>query len=456
VWKVEDIYHHERGSLKGNVQSIDYQAATVADEDANYMSQRGLSNDMMLFYEVYSKMGIGDLLSGESAKWYQTQAISQTLGGFGKYCYMVVANNVPFPLNLPPALINADPTMMPGVQEAIYQQLEWPIPFWAESADAWPFTEIVFHEVPRSVWPMGHFKPALGEMKFLNWAYSFLASKMRTTSRDFIVVAKSAAEEIKSAMQGGRDLTILEITGEEHDIKNVVQFLQHPEFNGDLFKVIQAVEANLEKRTGMTELVYGMTSKQMRSAHEAEMKSAQMNVRPDDMAQTVEEAMSEVSRKEAIAARLIVGPQDVLPVMGPVGAQMWAQMLTPAPLEEVVHQLDYRIEAGSTRKPNKERDAQNMNEAIQVLFNPMLQYAMQTGDFTAVNALIKDWAKAIDLDVDEYLFKPPQAFMQALGQQHANAAQPPQPQAPPPQQGPPVGAPKPNGQPRPQPQPAGR
>jgi hypothetical protein len=92
--------------------------------------------------------------------------------------------------------------------------------------------------------------------------------------------------------------------------------------------------------------------------------------------------------------------------MGPIGAQLWAKFVMGTDLYEVVHQLDYRIEAGSTRKPNKERDSANMNQAMQTLFNSLMGHAQQTGDFGPVNKLITDWAKSVDLDPTGYTMNP--------------------------------------------------
>jgi hypothetical protein len=104
---------------------------------------------------------------------------------------------------------------------------------------------------------MAHAKAAMGELKFLHWAISFLMGKIRNTSRDFVAVLKEAGEEIKTQILEGRDLTLLEIDATHKTIQEVVQFLQHPPMNQEIWKVIEAVERNFDKRTGLTELMYG-------------------------------------------------------------------------------------------------------------------------------------------------------------------------------------------------------
>lgn len=393
-WMVERDYNLPPRTLKGSLQSYSRQSEDVVDEDADMNRKRGLSNDLCCYWKIFSKMGVGARLAGVP------YALRETLEQFGDYCFLVICDECPYPLNLPPGLTEGvtDPNVW-------LDALQWPTPFWAD--DEWPITPIAFHWVPRQVWPMSHLKPAMGELKFLDWCYSFLAQKIKTACRDFLVVQKSAGEELKHILLHGCDYTLLEIEKHHGTISDVVQFLNHPQFNGDIYRVLQAVEHNFEKRTGLTELAYGESARQLRSASEAEIKSDSMKVRPDDMSSRVEEAMTIVARKEALAARWHLEAKDVAPVMGPMGAQWWQQLLEPSDPAEILYSLEYRIEAGSARKPNKERDVANMQAAMQTVFAPLFQYGMQTGNIGPINKLLADWAKSIDLEGEGYLLQPP-------------------------------------------------
>jgi hypothetical protein len=255
---------------------------------------------------------------------------------------------------------------------------------------------------------MSHLKPAMGELKFLDWVYSFIASKIRISCRDFLAVQKSASAELKEIILSGKDYTLIEIEKQHGGtINEVVQFLQHPQFNGSIWDVVTAVEKNFAQRTGLSELMYGATAHQYRSAAEAQTKSSQLNIRPDDMAGLVEDAMTEVARKEALAARWHLTAKDIAPIMGPIGAQLWQQLVESSDPAEVLYQLEYRTEAGSARKPNKDRDAANIQQAMQILFQPFYNYGMTTGDMNPVNKLLSDWSKSIDMDAEGYVLMPP-------------------------------------------------
>jgi hypothetical protein len=221
--------------------------------------------------------------------------LRHALERFGDYIYLVVAEGVPYPLNLPPELQQAPGAdgSNPDVVKRIFLNLQWPIPTYADGT--WPVTVLDFHKVPRSPWPMSHLKPAMGELKFLNWAYSFLAGKIRNTSRDFVVVLKEAAEELKTIILGGQDMTMIELESGYKSINDVVQFLKHPEFNRSIWDVIEAVQNNFEKRVGLNEMAYGESPRQIRSAAEAEIKANHTSTRPDDMAEQVEAALTEAA-----------------------------------------------------------------------------------------------------------------------------------------------------------------
>lgn len=414
VWKAERDYRLPPGSLRGHSESWNSTFESDPDRRKHIWRQRGETADLITYWKIYSRMGMGGRLSGSvphpSGKTV-LDPLADALAVYGDNVFLVVAEGVPYPLNLPDSFTSLPTT----TDDAIKARVQWPAPFYKDRT--WPFTEISFHHTPRQMWPVSHIKPAMGQLKFLNWAYSFLMGKIRTTCRDFIAVLKRASPETKLAIQKGLDLTIMEIDEANGEIEKVIQFLQHPPMNRDIFSVIEAVTESFERATGLTALLYGESATQFRSASEAEIKQGATQIRPEDMAMKVEEAMTEAARKEAIVAATILGPRDVLPVIGVQGAFYWGRYISGASYEDTISGISYRIEAGSTRKPNRERFAQNMNQAIQTLFTPLLQLAQATGNTQPVNNLITDWAESIDLDARGYLFTlpPPPPVAPAAG-----------------------------------------
>jgi hypothetical protein len=67
--------------------------------------------------------------------------------------------------------------------------------------------------------------------------------------------------------------------------------------------------------------------------------------------------------------------------------------------------MEYRIEAGSVRKPNREREAANIKDAMQQLFPFYSGLAINMGLVDPLNNLLQQWGKAIDFNVDALMLQ---------------------------------------------------
>jgi hypothetical protein len=186
----------------------------------------------------------------------------------------------------------------------------------------------------------------------------------------------------------------------------VISVFQMPGVTQDMYQIIAEVTNLFDRRVGLTELIYGMTRASFRSAAEAAVKSEQISVRPDDYASILEDALSEVARKEALLARWMVYPQDVAPILGPMAAQAWQLHVQGEDPESVVREYSYRVEAGSARKPNIATKVENMNNAMQIMM-PVAQGLMQAGQPQIFNAMLEDWGEVMNVDISRYMVPPP-------------------------------------------------
>lgn len=422
-----------RKNLEGKTARTSEEFNDSNDPSTSTNKRAGKTNDLITYWRVYSKTGFGDRLK-DSPK--EQRGLFEELGD---NCYIVVAEGVPYPLNLPPQVLQQasmamDPMMGGDPAGDLFTAVQWPIPFWAE-AGGWPFVPLAFHRKPGYVWPISHIKPGIAELRFLNWAMSFLAQRVATSCETLIGVSKAADQDIKdqilSQSEGGfKIIELSEMLG--RSVQDVVSVFQLPNVTSEIWSVIQAVTEMFDKRVGLTELAYGMTRAQMRSATEAQVRAEQISVRPDDMAEVLENAMSLLARREAMAARWLLRGQDVAPILGPVGAVAWEQHVASMEPGEVAREFDFRVEAGSARKPNKATRQEQMQMALQTL-GPVLQQMIPMGIVDPFNALISDWADSLDIDAEPYLVPEPPP-----------PAPPPQQQPPLPDQGgPPPGLPAP-------------
>ncbi len=439
-WEAEEQYNLPAESLKdyASHESEDRQAANSDNPDANHDRANGKSNDLLVYWKIWSKMGLGDRLRDMKPKSFKENG---TFDELGNYCYIVIAHDCPFPLNLPDDLLalpteeasedtnfalprepvmepvmdpmtqqpavdqtSGEPVEQPAIdpatgepqtklKEAVFLSVQWPIPFWADGA--WPFEMLGFHWKPGQVWPISHLKPGIGELRFINYMMSFIAVKIRRSAITKVGVLSAAAEEVKVALLSGKDFDVVpieEVTG--RSIKDIISFLEQPGWHPEIWTVIQAVFDLFDKRVGLTELMYGLTASQMRSATEANVKQQNLAIRPDDMAGKVEDFMSRVAGKEAMAARWLLQRADMEPILGPLGASVWEKTILSADVENVVREFDYVIAAGSTRKPDSATRAQQANEATASWLPTIQAYLSMTGDVSPLNQLGQFWAEA--------------------------------------------------------------
>ena len=388
----EDLARH----LDGNTE------IKADNEPRNTKKKSGQTQRLVTYYKVWSKCGAGDRFK-DAPK--ESRGVFDSLG---KYCYLVICEGVDYPLNLPPAVMQEEPDPQTGIPQSVMLGMAWPVPYYLDPR-GWPFVPLAFHPKPGYAWPISHIKPAVAELRMLNWGMSFLASRIATSCETIIAVQKAADQEFKDQLlapsEGGfKIIELAELLGRR--VEDVISTFQLPQVTKDLWDILTAVADQFAQRTGLTELAYGYTRNQFRSAAEATIKQENVSVRPDNMANDLEDAMSTLARREALAARWLLEPKDVAPVLGPMGAIAWEQHVAKRDLVSLTRDFLFRVEAGSARKPNKASRVEQMTLAIQTL-GPILAPLASGGVVGPFNALMRDWAMSLDIDATPYLIPAP-------------------------------------------------
>ena len=388
----EDLARH----LDGNTE------IKADNEPRNTKKKSGQTQRLVTYYKVWSKCGAGDRFK-DAPK--ESRGVFDSLG---KYCYLVICEGVDYPLNLPPPVMQEEPDPQTGIPQSVMLGMAWPVPYYLDPG-GWPFVPLAFHPKPGYAWPISHIKPAVAELRMLNWGMSFLASRIATSCETIIAVQKAADQEFKDQLlapsEGGfKIIELAELLGRR--VEDVISTFQLPQVTKDLWDILTAVADQFAQRTGLTELAYGYTRNQFRSAAEATIKQENVSVRPDNMANDLEDAMSTLARREALAARWLLEPKDVAPVLGPMGAIAWEQHVAKRDLVSLTRDFLFRVEAGSARKPNKASRVEQMTLAIQTL-GPILAPLASGGVVGPFNALMRDWAMSLDIDATPYLIPVP-------------------------------------------------
>jgi hypothetical protein len=373
-----------------------------AREDDGLRKTLGESYDCIVYWKIYSKGGLGARLANNLDA---NPELKQLDTAIGDYPFLIIPDQTPdIVFNCPNEVFNQ---ATPPNPEDLAGRFAWPIPYWKDGK--WPVDILDFNPVPGSVWPIAPLTPGMGELMFMNIIMSFLPTRIVSSSRDFIQCPKALEESVNDVFSKGLDLSVFGIPTEfASSPQGVISFLQHPPLNTDLWTILDRVALAFDKRVGLSELMYGYNpGATSRTAEDAAMKREALSVRPDDMATSVEEWQTEVAKKENICTQLFIGANDVKPVIGEVGSLLWGQLIMARPIEDVLRETDVSIEAGSARKPNKDRDVANAAQALQYFLPVLMQYSMQSGDVNPVNAIIEQWGDANDMDMTGFLLQPP-------------------------------------------------
>jgi len=389
-WVVERMFGMPRGYLK---RSARY-SAIPKDADGRPVAQEG---DMVLWYEIYSKRGWGvEINPTDDTK----------LPPDEQYVYLAICPDHDVPLNLDPQS---------------NRSYHWLVPFWADRG--WPFTEIVFHEVPNQIWPMSHLRPGLGHLNFLNWAFSFLAERLRTSTRTIVGVLKAAGEELKSKLLEGNYFDVVELHSNlGQRLQDIISVIQMPNVNTDIWTMIAQVMSEFEKAVGLNELLYGVTRRQIRSATEGKILEAHATTRLDDMSMRVNEAAAKVAKREAFMARWLYEGDDLRRILGEYEAQIWDQYVVPDDIEALIRDFEITIEADSARRPNRAAQLDRLQEMFQLVGPQLVQLAAQ-GITKPFNAFMRRWARLTGLpDVDEFLLTEEELIQAQMQMQQAQMA----------------------------------
>ena len=91
-------FNLSRDDLKGHAESYSNRSDTN-ERGYEHKKKTGKTNDLICYWEIYSKTGFGDKLKDAD------KDLRGKFDALGPNCYIVVAEGVDFPLNIPPAML---------------------------------------------------------------------------------------------------------------------------------------------------------------------------------------------------------------------------------------------------------------------------------------------------------------------------------------------------------------
>ena len=416
--EVEKRFELPKNSLKdrSTLESSWQYGELASDDQSPGKRKNGTTNDLVTWYEIYSKAGCG--CSTTSMDTTIRDHMDETVG---QYAYLAICADVPYPLNMPPERLRKGAS-----DEDVKEAFSWPVPFWAD--DRWPVEFLDYYTDPESNWPIAPMAPGLGELKLLNFLMSWFANRTWSSSRDFWAVSLPHLEHYKEYINNSEDQAIIPTPVGLKSPKEAIEILTQPEARQDMSKLISFVSDMFDRRVGLTATMYGQNEggTQNRTAEETSAKERAVMARPEYMQKQVVDWESRKATSEAMVTRWFVTAQDVMPYLGQVGAMLWQQHIESTDVELVVRQFNYTVAASSIRRPNRERDVANFQQVMQ-LFAPTMQgYGESTGNFDPFNNMMEEWGKLHDANLDTLKLpsqEPDPEAKQAQAQMEQQAAQ---------------------------------
>lgn len=400
-WEVERRFKLPLGSMRNRatLESTWGRSEASTQFDRGQMErQQGVSNDLVVWWEIYSKTGPGCRRSG-----MQSPIREHLEEVVGDYAYIAISPNVPYPLNMPTDRLRS------GASDAqVKQEFSWPVPVWAD--DRWPVEMLDFYDDPEGPYPIAPMAPGLGELKFMNHMLSWLANRIYNSSRDFWAVAGPHVEHYREHLQNTLDQGIIPTPLMVDDVRKAITVLTQPETRFDTWRILEKVSELFDKATGLTEFAYGRNEDgtQDRTAETTMARAKAVGARPEQMQKTVVEWQSQIASLEAFMARWFVSGQDLEPKIGQIGRMLWERHVMQSDVELVVRQMDYDVSAASVRRPNLERSLANFNSLLNTFAGVLQGHAQQTGNYDGINALLRKWGELHDEDMDGIELAPPE------------------------------------------------
>ena len=420
AWKLEQMFGYPRGYLAklAHMESVDSQASRRSTSDMVHR-KNGKTHDLVVWYEIWSKGGVGTrmLHNGDPITNISEDVAKAFDDVVGDYAYLCIMKGLPHPLNV------STEAIFDASDEDVEQAFEWrapdhgpPFPVYMD--DAWPVCCLDFYRIPGSPWPLAPMAPGLGELIALNILTSSFLEQAYENRKTILAYLESAAQSVKDALDSTDNPALVPLNDSVHkNINEIVQFLKRPEMNADIIKAIDWVSELFDKRTGLTEILYAMNAGgvQSRTARDVAAKEEKASIRPDYMAKKVAEWMGEAANKEKVLASMIVKGEDVRALVGDDGAYLWDQYVAGENLEAIVREMTVTVEANDVKKPNKQREAESVQQLLGYMGPLLQQYAQDTGDSEPVNAIVESIGDAIEVDVSRLRLGPwtPQANPEA-------------------------------------------
>lgn len=282
VWAVKRLFANDgekwrTKGLKANYCSLRQVSEDdeTGEETVLSGSNEEVSNDLVEYWEFYSKMGAGLARDPEASSEYKNES------DHNDYVKIVIAEGHPVPLYEGPW------------PEALYLDKEWPIV---------PLDMIDC--VDNEIWPQSPFGQNLPYAKIIDFTTTLRLHEIASAAMRRLLYDADALEgQEPNRLVGGKPFEAIAVKrGNWQKIADAYHFLVPPPMGPEAADERQWAEIGFERGTGVTSLLAGGTESgaQDRSAAASQNRASATNTRIEDMASKIEGWKRRLCRNEGI------------------------------------------------------------------------------------------------------------------------------------------------------------
>jgi hypothetical protein len=358
-WQVERHFGLPPGSLKGKAtleSAYSYGEYHGNDDHGNPDRAAGKTNDLVKFYEVYSKCGVGAMLTN------MEEGIKQHLHKVtGDYVYLAICDKVPWPLNCP-----SDVLLKGATDAEVRKRFEWPTPV----LDRRSLADGSARSLHRPGWPVSG--PAAGSGDGRAEAAQLPGpvddSARAPGEQNLLGCRRRASRSLQEIPRRHRGYGDRPTPSGVQDVRQAIMQFEQKQTTEDSWRVIEMLSTLVDKRTGLTEQAYGRNEDgtQNRTAQETAAKQRAVGVRSEHMQKQTKDWQSRVESQEAFLSRMFVTGKTCSRARLD-GRYLWEQYVMSNDVEIVARGMEYEVGAASIRRPDRERDIANYQQAIGIL-----------------------------------------------------------------------------------------
>jgi hypothetical protein len=394
-YQLERMFGRKPGSLKqyATVQGTD----AMADQASRKGRKFSQSFDHVVWFEIYSKCGIGFNLSNsirdERGKFEEPlmspveQMLDDDVQDFAYVC-VIPGHDV---------ILNLEKPLPEMTSEEVQDAFRWP--FQSYKADRWPFAKYACYSDGTGPYPIAPLAPALGHLICISVLTAAYVEKAWTNRKDIIAVLDTYYKDLTEALKSNNSETIVKLSKElGKPINELIQFLQRPDQNYDILKALEWETQNFRESSGLYEVLYAASAGIERSAEGTKQKAKSASIRPDDMSAQFGRFMGELAYLELLLMWEKLDPDDVVDILGVGGDMLWQEFVLSLQETEVYRMCRVEVSATDMRRPDRDKELADLKEVIPVIM-PMLQLAAQSGTpegIEPINVLMRQFAKALN------------------------------------------------------------